>query len=67
MSKSHDNAKKYEDAIQRAKNGDAAAELFLREFLKTTADTMPVSVLACVSEAHLHCRRDQIRQEVERN
>lgn len=67
MSQSHENVRLYADAIERAKGGDQAAEKFLRLHLKTTADTMPVSVLAIVSEAHLDCQRGYIHQHVEKN
>jgi hypothetical protein len=62
-----DNVRRYKDAIERARNGDAGMEKFLRMRLATTAATMPLVVLLEVSEALLDGRRGELRNEAERN
>lgn len=61
------NAKRYAEAIARARTGDTSAEQFLRQRLKSTADVMPLDVLVAVSETLLDGRRDELRRDAERN
>lgn len=55
------------ELIQAARNGDAAAEGALRDFIQLAAERMPCPVLLSISEHLIQLRCDELRREAEAN